>query len=116
MGFAEFQPLNNQNKQTPTIIDVPKIPQTFTPSPTSIQVYYPAKNKTFQTEDEELSFSFFGWFVIAWIIAGFIAFITSLFCFAKSGSVLEKIIGSLLSIILGPFYWIYYFASSSYCK
>lgn len=90
MGFAEFQPLDNENKKTPTIINVPKIPQNLTPSPASIQMYYPAKNKSSSQEDDDSSFSFIGWFVIALFIAGLIAFITSLFCFAKSGQLQKR--------------------------
>jgi hypothetical protein len=40
----------------------------------------------------------------------------SLVCFGYSGNVGEKILGVILSIILGPLFWLYYYASSSYCK
>lgn len=55
-------------------------------------------------------------FVILWVFVGLAAFIMSLVCFGRSGSTVQHIIGLLLSIFFGPFYWIYYFAASSYCK
>ena len=55
-------------------------------------------------------------FIIIWIIIGFIAFITSLVCFGRSGTIAEKIIGLLLAILFGPFYFIFFFADSTYCK
>ncbi|NCA20378.1 MAG: hypothetical protein EBS86_04495 [Crocinitomicaceae bacterium] len=52
----------------------------------------------------------------AWATFGIVAFVFSLICFGYSGTILEKIVGVLLSIFAGPFYFIYYFASASYCK
>jgi hypothetical protein len=58
--------------------------------------------------------------VLAWVVLGIGAFIMSLVCIAKgakahsSGS--ENVIGLLLALLLGPFYWIYFLASSTYCK
>lgn len=56
-----------------------------------------------------------GIFLIIWIIIGIIAFIVSLFCFGFSGSTTEKIIGLLLAIFFGPFYFIYFFFNKNYC-
>ncbi len=52
----------------------------------------------------------------AWILTGLIAFIYSLYCFSKSGTTCEKILGLLLSMLIGPFYFIYVYMSASYCK
>lgn len=52
----------------------------------------------------------------AWVLIGLIAFIYSLFCFSKSGTTGQKVIGLLLSMLIGPFYFIYVYASSTYCK
>lgn len=54
-------------------------------------------------------------FVLVWVCTGLGAFIMSIVCFSYSGSVAEKVIGLLLSIILGPLYWIYYGLMKSYC-
>lgn len=51
-----------------------------------------------------------------WATFGIVAFVFSLICFGYSGTILEKIVGVLLAIFAGPFYFIYYFASASYCK
>jgi hypothetical protein len=55
-------------------------------------------------------------FVIIWLIMSVIAFIYSLVCFGKSGSVTDKIIGLLLAIFFGPFYFIYLYNYGVYCK
>jgi len=54
--------------------------------------------------------------VVVWVLSGLIAFIYSLYCFSKSGTTGEKILGLLLSMLIGPFYFIYLYVSSSYCK
>jgi hypothetical protein len=51
-----------------------------------------------------------------WVLAGLAAFIMSLVCFGKSGSTSEHVLGLLLAMFFGPFYWIYYFVSQTYCK
>ena len=51
-----------------------------------------------------------------WAIAGFAAFITSIICFGRSGSTEEKIIGLLLAIFFGPFYFLFYAFNQGYCK
>ena len=55
-------------------------------------------------------------FVILWVLAGITAFIWSLVCFGKSGTTAQKAIGLLISVFLGPFYWIYFWASKDYCR
>lgn len=54
-------------------------------------------------------------FIFVWIIAGIVAFIKSLMCFGSKGTTAQKVIGFLLSVFVGPFYWIYYYATK-YCK
>lgn len=55
-------------------------------------------------------------FVFIWYGLGIAAFITSLVCFGYEGKTSLKIIGLILSFLVGPFYWIYYYAAkSSYC-
>jgi hypothetical protein len=51
-----------------------------------------------------------------WLLFGLIGFVMSLICFGYSGSAGEKILGILISLALGPFYFLYYFSSGSYCK
>jgi hypothetical protein len=54
--------------------------------------------------------------IFLWGLAGFVAFIMSIVCFGRSGSTAEKIVGLFISLFLGPFYWIYYGVSKTYCK
>jgi hypothetical protein len=51
-----------------------------------------------------------------WLLFGLIGFVMSLVCFGYSGSVGEKIMGIIIAIVLGPWYFLYYFSSGSYCK
>jgi len=55
-------------------------------------------------------------FIFLWIVVGVAAFIMSIVCFGLSGSTAQHVIGLLLSIFFGPFYWIYFLAVSSYCR
>ena len=55
-------------------------------------------------------------FLVLWVFAGIAAFLMSLFCFGKSGNTAQHVVGFFLAIFFGPFYWIYYFVSASYCK
>lgn len=54
--------------------------------------------------------------MLIWVLAGFIAFIMSIICFGKSGSTTDKIIGLLLAIFFGPFYFLFYGFNSNYCR
>jgi hypothetical protein len=61
-------------------------------------------------------FKNFPLFASMWSITGIIAFILSLVCFGYSGTFGEKILGFIISIVFGPFYFLYYYYSGSYCK
>lgn len=58
---------------------------------------------------------FFFLFSVTWAIAGFIGFIMSIVCFFYNSTTDEKIIGLLLALFTGPFYWLYYILKSTYC-
>lgn len=51
-----------------------------------------------------------------WILFGLVGFVMSLICFGYSGSLGEKILGIVIALVLGPWYFLYYFSSGSYCK
>jgi hypothetical protein len=55
--------------------------------------------------------------LLAWVVLGVGAFIMSLVCISKKGSSGgQNVIGLLLALLLGPFYWLYFLGSSTYCK
>ena len=56
-----------------------------------------------------------GIFFLLWVVFGIAAFIMSLMCFGYSGTTVQHIIGLLLAIFFGPFYWIYFLVVKSYC-
>ena len=53
--------------------------------------------------------------VLIWMFGGLAAFIMSVVCFGKSTKQ-KAIIGIVLAIFLGPFYWLYYSMSQNYCS
>jgi hypothetical protein len=55
-------------------------------------------------------------FAILWFTFGLVGFILSLICFGYSGSTGEKIMGLVIALALGPWFFLYYFSSGSYCK
>lgn len=52
---------------------------------------------------------------IVWILVGIAAFIMSLVCFGYSGTIVEKILGFVVAVFFGPFYWLYYYFNKGYC-
>jgi hypothetical protein len=61
-------------------------------------------------------FKNFPLFASIWSLIGIIAFILSLVCFGYSGTFGQKILGLVISVVFGPFYFLYYYFSGSYCK
>jgi uncharacterized ion transporter superfamily protein YfcC len=55
-------------------------------------------------------------FIFVWIILGLIALVWSIYCFGKSGSIFQKIVGILLAVFTGPLFFILYKYSPTYCK
>lgn len=46
-------------------------------------------------------------FVLIWVALGFAAFIKSIYCFSKKGTMSQNILGLILAIIFGPFFFLY---------
>lgn len=73
------------------------------------------------SSEEEMQSLNGGWvfalfiFLLFWIISGIVAFFMSIFCFAYSGTMLEKVGGFAIAVLFGPFYWIYYAFMNTYC-
>jgi hypothetical protein len=56
-------------------------------------------------------------FAVIWSLLGVVAFFTSLVCFGfKSSSLDQKVLGLLVALILGPFYWLYFYFAKDYCR
>jgi hypothetical protein len=77
-----------------------------------------------QDEKKMSTGSYFGIMVVSflaiiWGISGVLAFFKALSCAASDtaqGNTLQKILGLMIAILFGPFYWIFYFMSTSYCR
>lgn len=55
--------------------------------------------------------------MFVWALLGILGLATSLTCFAYEGTFMQNWVGFLTSIVLGPFYWIYFvYGDPSYCS
>jgi hypothetical protein len=53
--------------------------------------------------------------IIGWVGFGFAGFVMSLWCLGFSGNVGQKIGGMFFALLLGPFYWAYFYSVPAYC-
>lgn len=53
-------------------------------------------------------------FAMVWVLLGLAAFVRSLLCFGRSGTMTEKILGLFISWLAGPLYFFY--APQGYCQ
>ena len=81
--------------------------------------YFDYANMAGQATSTDAGWSIFGIFIgiliLIWVIAGVIAFFASLICMFYNGSVTDKTIGFMMSVLFGPFYWLYYIYNANYC-
>ena len=53
--------------------------------------------------------------VLVWVLFGIAGFVMSLWCIGFSGNFGEKFMGIIIAIILGPWYWLYFYSVPTYC-
>ncbi len=51
-----------------------------------------------------------------WIVMGLIAFVWSLVCLGRAGTPTDKAVGILMSVVLGPFFFLYLSGNKAYCR
>lgn len=66
--------------------------------------------------DESATVQIFGIFMFVWITLGLSALVWSIYCFGKTGSMLQKFIGLLMAVFFGPLFFLMYKFSPTYCK
>jgi hypothetical protein len=54
--------------------------------------------------------------VIVWWAMGIAAFVYSLVCIGKTPSTWRSVLGVVLALLLGPFYFVYLWADPAYCR
>jgi hypothetical protein len=64
----------------------------------------------------EITIQIFGLFTFVWVMLGLIAFLWSIYCFGKTGTIFQKFIGIIMSMFMGPLFFFYYRYSPTYCK
>lgn len=67
-------------------------------------------------EEETATVQIFGIFMFVWITLGLSALVWSIYCFGKTGSMLQKFIGLLMAVFFGPLFFLMYKFSPTYCK
>lgn len=77
-------------------------------------------NAPITTDDESIGdymyVFFYSLIVLIWVVSGLIGFVVSIVCLFYESSVSEKIIGVLLGVFTGPFFWLYYIYNINYCN
>ena len=74
------------------------------------------KSNEINTDDMMVTIQVFGLFMFVWIVLGLTAFVWSLYCFGKSGTMFEKCLGLAMAIFFGPLFFLLYKFSPTYCK
>lgn len=54
-------------------------------------------------------------FTLLWFITGLLGWLMSIYCFKYNKTKIENVVGVLIAILLGPFYWLYYIYMQNYC-
>ena len=87
-------------------------------SSASASASYPEQQPTNPSTEKKAGMASVAFLVVGtlWSLIGFIAFITSIVCVFKNSTLIENVIGLLLSIFLGPLYFFFFFLSSTYCS
>jgi hypothetical protein len=68
------------------------------------------------TEETTSTIQVASMFLFVWIICGVIAFVWSIYCFGKTGTIFQKILGFLMAMFFGPLFFLLYKFSPTYCK
>ena len=70
-----------------------------------------------ETEKEtKTTIQIFGLITFAWVMIGLIAFLWSIYCFGKTGTIFQKFVGIIMAMFMGPLFFFYYRYSPTYCK
>jgi hypothetical protein len=67
-------------------------------------------------KETQTTIQIFGLFTFIWIMLGLIAFIWSIYCFGKTGTIFQKMVGIIMAMFMGPLFFFYYRYSPTYCK
>jgi ABC-type Na+ efflux pump permease subunit len=67
-------------------------------------------------KNEKTTVQIFGLFMFVWIVLGLAAFVWSIYCFGKTGSMLQKLVGLIMAVFFGPLFFVLYKFSPTYCK
>jgi len=59
--------------------------------------------------------TFWAVLVLGWVLFGIAGFVMSLWCIGFTGNFGEKFIGVIIAMILGPWYWLYFYSVPTYC-
>jgi hypothetical protein len=66
--------------------------------------------------ETQITVQIFGLITFVWVMIGLVAFLWSIYCFGKTGTIFQKIIGIIMAMFMGPLFFFYYRYSPTYCK
>jgi hypothetical protein len=66
--------------------------------------------------ETQITVQIFGLITFVWVMLGLIAFLWSIYCFGKTGTVFQKFVGIIMAMFMGPLFFFYYRYSPTYCK
>lgn len=74
-------------------------------------------SETPDTPETKFATSLILFFVAFWVLAGLAARLWSILCLFNNGTVQDKTLGIITSMLFGPFYWFYYaYIGNNYCS
>ena len=54
-------------------------------------------------------------FIGLWVLLGVVGFIHSLICLGYDSTFTDKVLGLIIALLFGPFFYVYYYFNKSYC-
>ena len=66
--------------------------------------------------ETQITVQIFGLITFVWVMLGLIAFLWSIYCFGKTGTIFQKFVGIIMAMFMGPLFFFYYRYSPTYCK
>ena len=66
--------------------------------------------------ETQITVQIFGLITFVWVMIGLVAFLWSIYCFGKTGTIFQKFVGIIMAMFMGPLFFFYYRYSPTYCK
>lgn len=78
--------------------------------------YYIGGDESAKKNNDDSRMSLQKTFVLLWVLLGLSGFVFSMACFSKSGRAVDHVTGLVLSVLFGPFFWLFFILNKKYCR